>query len=398
MKLSLKNALEEIQTETAESDLESLNDSVEFSNKEITKSLEAIDELNQLVTVLEKQEKSNVSLESYNDLALITLNSIRQRMGLEETNEVVTSEKTKGFIGKTIQAIGKVFKNVLDTLKITGEKNKQIIETKLENTDKLKSNNVSEVSKKIKVKAEEEKWAYRLKVVHDVEELTFENIFQNKKPIEKFYSEVMSGLNTGIKLLEESKKNGKLSLNSNLTIEQKIDYFQKAYDELWGTINSKEEKYVFIDGQGPDLNGVTKKGNMVNYFIMETEIKINGSVLKAFYSESFAQGMKYKDSVNVESLSLDKIKDKDYIKYITNVVRSSGFDNLWDKAIKIADQANHDMLIQLSKNKTGRLNNEEMLYYQLFNLIIRSLKAIRKSADDSIKVYMSDLITYSHFK
>jgi hypothetical protein len=98
-----------------EEDLEQVPDhteEMEYMASEVSRGFEAIEQLNRLADSLEKREKNNVSLESYNDFALIVINNVRSNLGMESEEGDVTSEKTKSLSAKVIEAIKKIWEKI----------------------------------------------------------------------------------------------------------------------------------------------------------------------------------------------------------------------------------------------------------------------------------------------
>lgn len=99
-----------------EEDLEQVPDhteELEYMNSEVEKGFEAIAQLDKIAKALEAQEAKGVSLESYNDFALIAINNVRTSLGMESEAGDVTSEKTESLSKKVIEAIKKIWEKLI---------------------------------------------------------------------------------------------------------------------------------------------------------------------------------------------------------------------------------------------------------------------------------------------
>jgi hypothetical protein len=108
-------------TPVDEEDLEQVpefTEEMEYMASEVNKGFEAIEQLNKIANALEAKESKGVSVENYNDFALIALNQVRVKLGMESEENNSTSEKTKYLSTKIIQAIGKIWEKIKEFIRV----------------------------------------------------------------------------------------------------------------------------------------------------------------------------------------------------------------------------------------------------------------------------------------
>lgn len=275
---------------------------MEYMTSEVSRGFEAIEQLNKLATSLEKQESNGVSLESYNDFALIVINNVRSNLGMESEEGDVTSEKTKSLSSKITEIIKKIWEKLSSFISVVVEK----IKTYFLATDKKTQEFISFIKSEL---IEDKVFTINPRHYKEHEEvdaqLVFGNSFlknyeHNSKAIEKYLEELIDTFH---------KVKSKQTFNKRDEVFNLLKTYQTA---LFNDLKSESDPDKKFKKITPDGSVGLMEGNSGIQFIHSDEASINKQRLRSINKDK-------DENLVLEFSELEKVIREDFFRITDKV-------------------------------------------------------------------------------